>query len=235
MRPTCRKPADLSESFRHRLNDYALAASAAGVSVLALALPADGKVIYTPAHLRLGARSNTFYHLDLNHDGIKDFTLSHGYNYSSTTGFLFSLVAMSPYRSNANRIAAPSAYAFALRPGAKIGPAGQFSRIGFMAVGRAIGRAGTPTYQGAWANDGKGVRDRYVGLAFTIKESTHYGWARVSISKYPFAATLSGYAYETVPGKPIIAGKTKGVDVVTPEPASLGELAAGATNSRSRK
>jgi hypothetical protein len=42
------------------------------------------------------------------------------------------------------------------------------------------------------------------------------------------AATVLGYAYETVPNKPIIAGKTGGADVITPQPASLGHLATGA-------
>jgi len=42
-------------------------------------------------------------------------------------------------------------------------------------------------------------------------------------------ATLTGYAYESVPGKPIITGKTKGPDVATVQPASLGHLAAGAS------
>jgi hypothetical protein len=40
-------------------------------------------------------------------------------------------------------------------------------------------------------------------------------------------ARLTGYAYETVPNKPIIAGKTKGPDVITMPAGSLGELARG--------
>ena len=39
--------------------------------------------------------------------------------------------------------------------------------------------------------------------------------------------TLTGYAYETVPNKPIIAGKTKGPDVITAQPGGLGRLAQG--------
>jgi hypothetical protein len=42
-------------------------------------------------------------------------------------------------------------------------------------------------------------------------------------------AVLTGYAYETIPGKPIITGKTKGPDVVTLQPATLGHLATGAS------
>jgi hypothetical protein len=40
-------------------------------------------------------------------------------------------------------------------------------------------------------------------------------------------ATSTGYAYESVPNKPIVAGKTKGPDVITVLPGSLGQLAAG--------
>jgi hypothetical protein len=41
-------------------------------------------------------------------------------------------------------------------------------------------------------------------------------------------ALLTGYAYETIPNKPIITGKTKGPDAITLAPGSLGALAAGA-------
>jgi hypothetical protein len=73
-------------------------------------------------------------------------------------------------------------------------------------------------------------KDRYLGLGFQITGKTHYGWARlnVKVSKTAISATLTGYAYETIPNKPIIAGKTHGKDVIALEPASLGALAAGA-------
>jgi hypothetical protein len=71
------------------------------------------------------------------------------------------------------------------------------------------------------------------------------GWARLNVNVQPhnlgITATLTGYAYETIPGKSIVAGRTKGpeVDFVpdpsltspipgTPRPASLGMLALGA-------
>jgi hypothetical protein len=77
-------------------------------------------------------------------------------------------------------------------------------------------------------------------LRFQIKGKTHYGWARlnVSVHKLSIVATLTGYAYETIPNKSIIAGRTKGPDDMeqpdaalttpTPEPATLGALAMGA-------
>jgi hypothetical protein len=43
---------------------------------------------------------------------------------------------------------------------------------------------------------------------------------------------LTGYAYETIPNKAIVTGKTKGRDVITVRPASLGHSAAGAVRAR---
>jgi hypothetical protein len=84
-----------------------------------------------------------------------------------------------------------------------------------------------------WA--GQSNLQAYLGLKFTIKGKIHFGWARVKVDtglqQRPFLATLTGYAYETIPNKPIIAGETKGPDVVPVDPntapVSLGRLALG--------
>ncbi len=59
---------------------------------------------------------------------------------------------------------------------------------------------------GSWAN----VTRRYLGLQFHIQGKVHYGWARLNVTAAigAVSATLTGYAYETVPGKSIVAGKT---------------------------
>jgi hypothetical protein len=49
------------------------------------------------------------------------------------------------------------------------------------------------------------------------------------LTKNGITAVVTGYAYETIPNKPIITGKTKGPDVVTLQPATLGHLATGAS------
>jgi len=71
-------------------------------------------------------------------------------------------------------------------------------------------------------------------------EKIHYGWVRLNSRSASYTATVTGYAYETILGKPIIADKTKGPDESgieeaipaalnnnTLQPASLGLLAAG--------
>jgi len=79
---------------------------------------------------------------------------------------------------------------------------------------------------GPWHN----VKNRYLGMKFLIKGKPHFGWARLNASCSPkvggVTGLLTGYAYETIPNKPIVTGKTKGSDVVV-EHATLGHLAAG--------
>jgi len=237
-----RATAELSDSLHHRLNSYALAASAAGVGVLAVAQPADAKIVYTPAHVVVG--SHHPLRLDLNHDGIVDFailnTFSPELNYHT-------LVACQNARLSSGSRGLYICYGStnmvrvtdvqgkfeqaALTRGAKIQSRNNF-RIGsgFMGVVYYSFMSDT-RWDGLWFNDGKGVKNRYLGLKFNIKGQIHFGWARLTVTttKHNFKATLTGYAYETIPGKPIIAGKTMGQDDTTVAPTSLGHLAAGAS------
>ena len=230
-----RKTAHLSDSVLHQLNLYALAASAAGVGVLALAQSAEAKIVYTKTHVVIG--TNNIYELDLNHDGLADFKID---NHSFFTDTIVATLSAFPAQANNAVVGAQPQigfpyYAYALKPGATVGPKQPFSG-GWMAWSDGANRAGR------WAN----VRGRYLGLKFRIKGKIHYGWARlnVTVGNSRISATLTGYAYETIPNKPIIAGSTKGPDQWdaegidtgasltnpipdSPQPASLGTLALG--------
>jgi hypothetical protein len=223
MKRTSRKPSKLSKSVQHQLNSYALAASAAGVGILALAQPSEAKIVYTQAHRVL--KGKVSYKLDLNHDGITDFTLRESPCRSCGGGTVLSVLPVSRNGVSGFTTKYRSGWAFALKPGTLIGTRQQFlGRL--MAWAGTSGDGGTDDV-GSWVN----VKNRYLGLKFKIAETTHYGWARLSVKAgvRTITATLTGYAYETIPNKPIIAGKTHGKDVITIEPASLGHLAQGAS------
>jgi len=227
---------DLPQSTHQRLNMYALAAGAAGVSVLALAPPADAKIIYTPAHVSiLGPRG--LYKLDLNHDGITDFSIANTTNFNTDQAF-WDLLARSP---QGNEIVGTFVYrgfpasAHAFLAGGKIGTGDPFFPEQVKLASFYYGGGGDSAH-GNWVN----VTDRYLGLKFQIAGQTHYGWARftVKVTNNPINiyAELTGYAYETVPNTPIIAGKTSGADVEempealnapSPALATLGMLAMG--------
>jgi hypothetical protein len=220
MKRTPRKPSNLSDSLHRQLGSYATAAGAAGVGLLALAQPAKAKIVYTPAHVTLGS-----YNLDLDQDGLTDFTFQ---SYCNCTAYhdWGSWLTVGPAQSK-NQIWGSGSYAGALKRGVRIGPGGKFS------PGKKLIVSVLPyssNSHGLWRNE----QNHYLGLQFVSQGKTHYGWARMNVSvwNYQFSALLTGYAYETVPNKPIIAGKTKGPDVITVEPASLGHLARGAAAIR---
>jgi hypothetical protein len=67
------------------------------------------------------------------------------------------------------------------------------------------------TWYGPWVAGGAGVKNRYLGFKFKIGRQFHFGWARVTVTTTAdngFSAVLTGYAYETIPGKAIHAGAT---------------------------
>jgi hypothetical protein len=210
-RPAPRKTVNLSESFHHQLNMYALAAGAAGVGMLALTTPAQAKIAYTPAHLKLHGQLTQ---IDLNHDGISDFVLEIYRGYGVSASF-FLIVYPSPGNGAVGTAEGWFKSAVALRDGARIGPRRLFNEEnpGQM-VNRKEGAGGTGYWAGQFADGGKGVKKRYLGFQFLIKGKIHYGWARIRIDIHngTFTAFLDGYAYETIPNKPIVAGQTKGTD-----------------------
>ena len=73
------------------------------------------------------------------------------------------------------------------------------------------------------------AKNRYLGLKVVIAGKAHFGWARLSVScpSNLVVGVLTGYAYETIPNKPIIAGQTKKPGVIAVQPSTLGELAIG--------
>ena len=53
---------------------------------------------------------------------------------------------------------------------------------------------------------------RYPGLKFNVTGELQYGWARLSVVidvRDHITATLPGYAYETIPNKPIIGARPR--------------------------
>jgi hypothetical protein len=212
-----RPVANLRESLEKRLTAYAVAASAAGVGLLAWPQPALARIIYTKTHTILPVQ------LDLNHDGITDYLLnfsngSYGDFAASVMGEPGNLVA--GYGRLSSR-----GWASALAPKGRVGPNQRFGSYRFMFFGYCS-RAEPCDGEGPWFN----AQNRYLGFQFLIKGQIHYGWARLSVSvSRTTYVVLTGYAYETVPGKPLVTGKTKGPDVITLEPGTLGQLARGAS------
>jgi hypothetical protein len=214
-------PFRFSPALQRQLNHYALAASAAGVSVLALVYPADAKVVFTPVHQVIG--HNGVYNLDLNNDGTVDFLIQQWNQGFSSSNELLADAALG------NAVQGTRFYAEALQAGASIGPNQKFVSGGpngeVMVEIHHTTTGGTSFVYGKWVN----VRNRYLGLKFQIDGQTHYGWARVSVQRqaYHLTATLTGYAYETTPNTGIKAGQTaENAEISSADSGSPGTAAA---------
>jgi hypothetical protein len=207
----------------------------------------EAKVVYTPAHIDIPVNGGPLL-LDLNHDGIADFSFS---NVSRSPGdgeILAFLMAGAKAERNAirgrgtfflgvgeGRLGPPKGtsygvFADALRAGFTVGSDKLYFKknsLGrWLMAWEGASYTGSNTY-GQWNS----TQRRYLGFSFVAGGQIHYGWARFSVAlpKLSITATLTGYAYETIPNKPIITGKTTGPDVITLDPASLGHLAQGAS------
>ncbi len=197
--------------------------------MLALAQPIEAKILYTPANVQIGNSGVLHYQLDLNHDGVKDFSFSYpGTSHATQTA---ALIVQALDKTNGVAVVGLPEYPADFAAGKGDGPGRKFisARQQIMALWFISTYQGIKTYRGNWLN----VQNRYLGLKFLIKGKVHYGWARLNVAVHgSIQGTLTGYAYETIPNKPIITGKTKGPDVITLEPGSLGALAAGVRSHR---
>jgi len=235
---SCRPAARISASLERSLSAYAYAAAAAGVGLLALAPATEAKIVYTPANLSIPMNGGPVL-LDVNHDGSADFSFSNvATNTRSSSAWDILRAGATGQnngiwgRGNLSRRGQKSVFASALDAGFMVGPKeSYFQSRGPWLMALRIGRGypfSVSSNYGQWSY----TRHRYLGLKFIVSGQVHYGWARVAVTldqNKEIVATLTGYAYETIPNKQIIAGKTKGPDVITWEPATLGRLAQGAS------
>ncbi|MFZ0321904.1 MAG: hypothetical protein WAL56_22455 [Candidatus Sulfotelmatobacter sp.] len=221
-----RSEQQLSDSLISHVNAYALAASAAGVGVLALAQSAGAQVVFSPAHGVLAP--NHYLTIDMNHDGVPDFRFHLGAFAYHT---FYATLSVKPMTGNG--VAAGDGYGYPVMQGYSIGPGQLFAQGGSVRMERTDGSFYLHNFHnlfGPWAN----VKNGFVGVEFLIDGAIHYGWIRMTVNAkdLPLGVTISGYAYETVAGQPIQAGQmadrasapAEGAPMAQP---SLGALALG--------
>jgi len=214
------------KSVRQYLNRFAVATVLVGVGLLALAVPAAAEIVYTPTDITIGP--NASYNLDVNHDGVTDFTISTKFSTfrcpEAKTRSLHLHVFETP--ASGNGAEGKGNLPARLIDGDQIGPSKMFRQVkGTMAyydvscpyVGWPIFPPPPPTVSsgGNWLNS-----FGYLGLSFQFDGQTYYGWASLTVGED--TAALTGYAYETIPGMPITAGQTTDADsssALSPGPA----------------
>jgi hypothetical protein len=199
-----RKTARISPSLLKGLNTYALTASAAGVGLLALTQPTEAEVVYTPVHVLLHGTSSG-YNLDVNNDGVIDFTFQQWR--SGVTAQNFYNLSIHP----SDGIEAPgrgSSYLTPLKVGAPIGGNKYFFGCYAFCYGILAAYSSNLGRMGRWFN----VSNHYLGLKFFVGRDVYFGWARLSVraNGMKVSGLITGYAFENISGHPIHAGQTSG-------------------------
>ncbi|MBX7140685.1 MAG: T9SS type A sorting domain-containing protein [Chitinophagales bacterium] len=195
--------------------------SAMVAPTMAIAGLANAQVVYTDVDpdFELTADPGTPQGtvLDLNDDGVADFTLA---VFSSTSaggpGGPLNLAGAAPYSANGNGVMGYTSggfyYPSALDANTMIDDNADFwSYFGFYGtlVWYYLGGAGT---FGQWSN----VEDKYMGVRFLDGSSNvHYGWIRMDVEDNSIQITLKDFAYEDTPDKGILAGSTISLGVNT--------------------
>jgi hypothetical protein len=155
-------------------------------------------------------------------DGVNDFRI--------TSYFYSALGAVQLFATHGNRMVAAAAHTCGIRsdsPAPAPLPAGAVIGPGkpFQADATCMAFFAYTSGNGPWLD----VKNRYVGFAFFINGEEHFGWARLSVSKFLFnnTARITGYAYETISGKPITAGDEGDGREASTQASALGSLALG--------
>lgn len=233
-----RTQSSLPSAIDKSLLAYTASATAAGVSLLALAQPAHAKIVFTPSNIHIPENAGLI-HLDLDHDGVADFAFSAGSRFGSARaplGLYANSLIVTPEQPGNAIGAAVSSHGFncaaKLRRYVDVGPGKAFQPNQLYMFFVAGDYTNQFSARCPWLDRSGG----FLGFKFMIDGETHYGWARIA-EIGTRSASIRGYAYETTPDQPILTGATSdptNSSLTTPslppapQPATLGLLAQGA-------
>ena len=205
------KPSELSRPLHRHLNGYALAASAAGVSLLACSVPARAVPVCKTLHVTL-AGTDTYY-LNAANQRFAPFNIAHTFNnISSLTTNFWNRGFLTPNSAKAVELLGANGFPAALASGTAIGPGGHFGRGKSYGMLFSYGPLNGGTRKRHQGNFQFG-QTNYFGFRFSISGEDHYGWVRLRVTfgqGFDGTATylhIRAYGYETTPNTAIRAGQ----------------------------
>lgn len=217
-------------NFACHVRTVAFAVAATLVTASILPSPAAAEIVYHATDIAI---SRGAYNLDLNGDGITDFTITSKIEKFGLPCPDFSAVLTETPAAGNGAIVGP------LSRGVEIGANQSFSAdIATMSSvwwytklvikgNDAYCEVASHGEDGTWWG-----KTGYLGLSFQVSGQTYYGWAQLSCPKSGGSGTLLGYAYETIPGRTIFAGETSYAWLSSTR-LSFGTLAIGTSLTRS--
>jgi len=185
---------ELSGERKARLDGRLIAYTLGAAGVVAITQPANASIVYTKVNVTI---SNGILPIDLNQDGKPDFAL-HNYFVGTSSSVQAITIRGNPTDSQAAVIGHKKTifhYASALPLN--------------YSIGSGISKRFVNLQAGNHAYIGGGITNQFLGLRFSVNGQVHYGWARITTKGNGFKLAtiqLTGFAYETNPNTPILAG-----------------------------
>lgn len=180
-----------------------MAAAAAISLAVAMTAPLRGAVIFTDIPDEGHFGGDTYFYFDLNADGITDATLfsrDGQFGILSTATSRIAGISGGPLDANS--------FSYPFSSGDVIG-ADLLGSLTWNSGSSALIGSSSIGHIGLW-----GANIGYVGVEFQIGSDTHYGWIEIEVPFFFAGGYIRSYAYESEPGRPIIAG-------AIPEPATV--------------
>jgi hypothetical protein len=175
-------------------------------TALMSSVAADAQIVYVDLNpdFSAGWSSMGTHDVDLNNDGIFDFTFENHFNLTSFnpqhgSSAYANWIVLNPHAGN-------SAGLNPLDSGVQVNStlSDLFSAAFTLAFcGQVADEFGTTfQYSGAWRDQ----YEKFMGVRFIIKGEPHYGWIRLSVNSHANNYILHDYAYEIMPDLAIAAG-----------------------------
>jgi hypothetical protein len=206
-----RKPSELPEPLHCRLSSYALAASAAGVTLLACSAPASAAPVCKNLFVTLSGTDT--YSLNPSRQPFAPFNIGQTFdNVSSLTIAYWNRGFLTPNSAKAVELLGGNGFPAALASGASIGPGGHFGKGNSYGLLFSFGPLNGGTKKNHQGNFQFG-QTNYFGFRFSMSGEDHYGWVRLKVTfgqGFDGTATfihVRGYGYETTPNTAIHAGQ----------------------------
>ena len=173
--------------------------SAIATGILAISATAQGQIIYHDVNPDVTLTGNDSLMLDINNDGVIDFTL---YQQHYVSGANVIDGEMITPKSN-NKLLSSGSYLRVLNNNDRIsqndtvwGSYGYFLAKGIY--------AGKPIQYGHWTG---GITDKFAGFKIKKSGSWYYGWARFDVDSSAKSITIKDWAYNNYPNSQIKAGQ----------------------------
>jgi hypothetical protein len=204
-----------NSTLQQKLKSYSAVAGA--VAATAVVTDANAQIVYTDVNPDLTVTATSTgagFNLDLDNNGVVDFVVgavSGIFTYTSSSGgtmqFPYNLAFAYTAAPTTNMMdtIAPDGFTVAHNTNDNISAVNLWDNSGQFTLGYDF--TTVSAVYGQWP----GATDKYLALKFDIGGTTHYGWARLTVSADAGTITLKDFAYESTANLPILAGATSSV------------------------